>query len=165
MTDALLSDIIGYIRSHTALPAWFAEILTVFVLCTGGRFALAVWLQTQAATATTPATPWWQNWLYAYDNLRAYADDALIAALLFAIILEGGIMFLAKKRIALSGVEGEARGEARGIEKGRVEGREEGIEEGIAKGRAETEAKYEPLISEMREYIRQLESRNGKPDA
>ena len=157
MTDTLLSEIIKYIRSHTALQAWFAEILTVFVLFTGGRFALAVWLRAEAV----PGRPWWSSWLYAYDNLRAYADDALIAGLLFAIVFEGGFMFLARKRIALSRVEGREEGR----EEGRVEGLQEGEVKGREAGRAEAEAEYEPIIREMQERIRELEGRNGKPDA
>ena len=138
MTDTLLSEIVKYIRSHTALQAWFAEILTVFVFFTTGRFALAVWMRTTAY----PGKPWWEAWLYAYDNLRHYSDDALIAGLLFAIVFEGGIMFLARKRIALS----------------RVEGREE--------GRAEAEAAAAAQIRALQERIRELEARNGSnPDA
>ncbi len=173
MTDTLLSEIIKYIRSHTALQAWFAEILTVFVLFTGGRFALAVWLRAEAV----PGRPWWSSWLYAYDNLRAYADDALIAGLLFAIVFEGGFMFLARKRIALSRVEGheaglqegEVRGREAGLQEGEVKGREAGLQEGEVKGReagrAEAEAEYAAKIREMQERIRELEGRNGKPDA
>ena len=84
MTDALISEIIKYIRSHTAMRAWFAEALTVFVLLTIGRFALAVWMRME----TYPGKPGWQAWLYAYDNLRHYADDALIAGLVFTIIAD-----------------------------------------------------------------------------
>ena len=58
--------------------------------------------------------PWWVVWLHAYDNLRAYAESAIIVGVGFAFVLEGGIMFLALKRIRLS------------KEEGRVAGREEG---------------------------------------
>ena len=133
MTDALISEIIKYIRSHTAMRAWFAEALTVFVLLTIGRFALAVWMRME----TYPGKPEWQAWLYAYDNLRHYADDALIAGIVFTIIFEGVFMFLARKRIALS----------------RVEGREE--------GRAEAQAEFAAQIRQMQERIRELEARNG----
>ena len=133
MTDALISEIIKYIRSHTAMRAWFAEFLTVFVLFTTGRFALAVWMRMDAY----PGKPGWQAWLYAYDNLRHYADDALIAAFVFTIIFEGGFMFLARKRIALS----------------REEGREE--------GRAEAQAESAAQIRQMQQRIRELEARNG----
>ena len=149
MTDTLLSEIIKYIRSHTALQAWFAEILTVFVFFTTGRFALAVWMRTTAY----PGKPWWEAWLYAYDNLRHYSDDALIAGLLFAIVFEGGIMFLARKRIALS----------------RVEGREEGREEGRAEAEAAAAVQISTMqerIHAMQERIHELETRNGSdPDA
>ena len=131
MTDTLISEIIKYIRSHTAMRAWFAEILTVFVLFTTGRFGLAVWMRMDAY----PGKPWWNAWLYAYDNLRAYADDALIAGLVFVIIFEGVFMFLARKRIALS----------------RVEGREEGVEVGRAEGRAEAQAESAVVIRQMQE--------------
>ena len=45
-------------------------------------------------------------WLYAYDNLRAYAESAIIVGVGFAVVFEGGIMFLARKRIRLSKEEG-----------------------------------------------------------
>ena len=50
--------------------------------------------------------PWWVVWLHAYDNLRAYAESAIIVGVGFAFVLEGGIMFLALKRIRLSKEEG-----------------------------------------------------------
>ena len=50
--------------------------------------------------------PWWVAWLYAYDNLRAYAESAIIVGVGFAFVFEGGIMFLARKRIRLSKEEG-----------------------------------------------------------
>ena len=84
---------------------------------------------------TYPDKPWWNAWLYAYDNLRAYADDALIAGLVFTIVFEGVFMFLARKRIALS----------------RVEGREEGVEVGRAEGRAEAQAESAVVIRQMQE--------------
>ena len=135
LTDTLLSEIIKYIRSHTAMRAWFAEFLTVFVLFTTGRFGLAVWMRME----TYPDKPWWNAWLYAYDNLRAYADDALIAGLVFVIIFEGVFMFLARKRIALSRVEG------------REEGVEEGRKQGIEVGRAEAQAESAVVIRQMQE--------------
>ena len=135
MTDSLLSEIIRYVRSHTAFRAWLAEILVLFVVFTLGRGAIAVWLRWDAQTAQ-----WWVKWLHAYDNLRAYADDALVAAILLVIIFEGGFMFLARKRIALS----------------REEGREE--------GRAATEAELMPVIRELQERLRKLESGGGNPN-
>ena len=153
LTDALISEIIKYIRSHTAMRAWFAEALTVFVLLTIGRFALAVWMRME----TYPSKPGWQAWLYAYDNLRHYADDALIAGIVFVFIFEGVFMFLARKRIALSRVEGREEG----VEEGRKEGRAEGRKEGHAEGRAEAQAESAAQIRQMQERIRELEARNG----
>ena len=105
--------------------AWAAEILAVFVLCTAGRFGLAVWMfdATLAGAGVVPGGvpaavagtvgagdagggPWWVAWLYAYDNLRAYAESAIIVGVGFAVVFEGGIMFLARKRIRLSKEEG-----------------------------------------------------------
>ena len=148
MTDALISEIIKYIRSHTAMRAWFAEALTVFVLLTIGRFALAVWMRME----TYPSKPGWQAWLYAYDNLRHYADDALIAGIVFVFIFEGVFMFLARKRIALSRVEGREEGRKEGIEEGRKEGRAQ------AQAQAEAQAESAAQIRQMQQRIRQLET-------
>ena len=155
MTDALISEIIKYIRSHTAMRAWFAETLAVFVLFTIGRFALAVWMRME----TYPGKPGWQAWLYAYDNLRHYADDALIAGLVFTIIFEGVFMFLARKRIALSRVEGREEG----VEEGRKQGRAEAQAESAAQIRQMQEAQAESAaqIHAMQQRIRELEARNG----
>ena len=159
MTDALISEIIKYIRSHTAMRAWFAEFLTVFVLLTIGRFALAVWMRME----TYPGKPEWQTWLYAYDNLRHYADDALIAGIVFVFIFEGVFMFLARKRIALSRVEGREEG----IEVGRAEAQAEAavvirqMQEAREVGRAEAQAESAAQIRQMQERIRELEARNG----
>ena len=134
MIDGTLSAAFRTIRDYTAARAWAAEILAVFVLFTAGRFGLAVWLfdaalvSAGAAPGGVPAAaagaagdagawPWWVAWLYAYDNLRAYAESAIIVGVGFAFVLEGGIMFLARKRIRLSKEEGR--------EEGRVAGREE----------------------------------------
>ena len=160
MTDALISEIIKYIRSHTAMRAWFAEALTVFVLLTIGRFALAVWMRME----TYPSKPGWQAWLYAYDNLRHYADDALIAGIVFVFIFEGVFMFLARKRIALSRVEGREEG----IEEGRKQGRAEAQAESAAQIRQMQEAQAESAaqIRQMQQRIRELEARNGSsPDS
>ena len=67
MTDSLLSEIIRYVRNHTAFRAWLVEILILFVIFTLARCAIAVWLRWD-----TPTVQWWAKWLYAYDNLRAY---------------------------------------------------------------------------------------------
>ena len=133
MTDAVLSEIINAIRSRTALPAWLAEFLAAFVVFISGRFVIeALLLQTAGASAGVDAA-WWAKWVYAYDQLRSFADDAAIAGLVFAIVIEGGIMFLARKRIRLS----------------RVEGREEGREEGRQESAARI-AELESLLNERR---------------
>ena len=144
MTDSLLSEIIRYVRSHTAFRAWLVEILVLFVLFTLGRAAIAVWLRWD-----TPTVQWWAKWLYAYDNLRAYSDDALVAAILLVIIFEGGFMFLARKRIALSRAEGHEEGHALGHQVG------------FQEGRAATEAELMPIIQDLQERLRKLESSGG----
>ena len=144
MTDSLLSEIIRYVRSHTAFRAWLVEILVLFVLFTLGRAAIAVWLRWDA-----PTVQWWAKWLYAYDNLRAYSDDALVAAILLVIIFEGGFMFLARKRIALSRAEGHEEGHALGHQVG------------FQEGRAATEAELMPVIRDLQERLRKLESSGG----
>ena len=123
MIDETMSVAIRTIRDYTAARAWAAEILAVFVLCTAGRFGLAVWMF-DAALAGAGVVPggvpaaaagaagdgggglWWVAWLHAYDNLRAYAESAIIVGVGFAVVFEGGIMFLARKRIRLSKEEG-----------------------------------------------------------
>ena len=168
MTDSLLSEIIRYVRSHTAFRAWLVEILILFVVFTLARAAIAVWLRWD-----TPTVQWWAKWLYAYDNLRSYADDALVAAILLVIIFEGGFMFLARKRIALSREEGHEegikvghqQGHSQGIQEGRTlgiqEGHQQGHSQGIQEGRAATEAELMPVIQELRERIRKLENGSG----
>ena len=44
MLDETMSAAFRAIRDYTAARAWAAEILAVFVLCTAGRFGLAVWM-------------------------------------------------------------------------------------------------------------------------
>ena len=127
MIDETLSAAFRTIRDYTAARAWAAEILAVFVLFTAGRFGLAVWMF-DAALAGAGVVPggaadaaagaaagaagdaggglWWVAWVYAYDNLRAYAESAIIVGVGFAFVFEGGIMFLARKRIRLSKEEG-----------------------------------------------------------
>ena len=126
MIDETMSAAIRTIRDYTAARAWAAEILAVFVLFTAGRFGLAVWMF-DAALAGAGVVPsgvpaavagaagdgdagggglWWVAWLHAYDNLRAYAESAIIVGVGFAFVFEGGIMFLALKRIRLSKEEG-----------------------------------------------------------
>ena len=127
MFDDALSAAIRLVRGYTAVRAWAVEVLTVFVLLTVGRFGLAVWMFDTAASGAgagsvpgwVPAAaavglvageaglgaggaPWWVAWLYAYDNLRSYAENAIILGVIFAFAFEGGFMFLARKRIRLS---------------------------------------------------------------
>ena len=170
MNDSVIAEAIRVIRDHTAFQAWIIEVLLVFVVFTLGRFAVGVWLGPPDAAleayAYSGADPlWWTRWLYAYDNLRGYADDGLVAGLLFGIIFEGGIMFLARKRIALSKKEGLEQGITIGREAGREEGREAGIEVGREAGREEGirigEAKSEVRIRELEERVRELEKRSS----
>ena len=125
MIDETMSAAFRAIRDYTAARAWAAEILVVFVLFTAGRFGLGVWMfdaalagagvvpggvtaaaAGAAGTGDAGAWPWWVAWLHAYDNLRSYAESAIIVGVGFAFVLEGGIMFLALKRIRLSKEEG-----------------------------------------------------------
>ena len=127
MFEEALSAAIRLVRGYTAVRAWAVEVLAVFALLTVGRFGLAVWMFDTAASGAgagsvpgwVPAAaavglvageaglgaggaPWWVAWLYAYDNLRAYAENAIILGVIFAFVFEGGFMFLARKRIRLS---------------------------------------------------------------
>ena len=128
MFEEALSAAIRLVRGYTAVRAWAVEVLAVFVVLTVGRFGLAVWMFDAALAgagvgflpgvvpaAVVGATggdagigvgagggPWWVAWLYAYDNLRAYAENAIILGVIFAFAFEGGFMFLARKRIRLS---------------------------------------------------------------
>ena len=79
--------------------------------------------------------PLWVVVWAAYDNLRAYAEDSVIPALIFTILTEVIIMVLARKRMRIE----------------REEGREE-------EGREEVRAELEPIIRELRERISQLEN-------
>ena len=142
MTDIALSEIINAIRSRTALQAWLAEFLAAFVVFTIARFVIEALLLQPAGAAAGADTASWANWVYAYDQLRSFADDAAVAGLVFAIIIEGGLMFLAKKRIRLS----------------RVEGREEGRVEGLLEGRREAEAAAAAEISASAARIAELEA-------
>ena len=127
MFEEALSAAIRLVRGYTAVRAWAVEVLAVFVVLTVGRFGLAVWMFDAAASGAgagyvpgwVPAAaavglvageaglgaggaPWWVAWLYAYDNLRSYAENAIILGVIFAFAFEGGFMFLARKRIRLS---------------------------------------------------------------
>ena len=160
MFEEALSAAIRLVRGYTAVRAWAVEVLAVFVLLTVGRFGLAVWMFDAALAgagvgflpgvvpaAVVGATggdagigvgagggPWWVAWLYAYDNLRAYAESAIIVGVGFAFVFEGGIMFLARKRIRLSKEEGHAAGR----------------EEGRAEARAEVQPQLETMQAENR---------------
>ena len=151
MTDALLAEIINAIRRRTALPAWLAEFLAAFVVFISGRFVIeALLLQTAGGAATAGVdAAWWIKWVYAYDQLRSFADDAAVAGLVFAIVVEGGIMFLARKRIRLSRVEGREEGREEGLKEGREEGREEGLKEAAAAAAIRI-AELEAMLAERR---------------
>ena len=160
MFEEALSAAIRLVRGYTAVRAWAVEVLAVFALLTVGRFGLAVWMFDMAASGAgsvpgwVPAAaavglvageagagaggaPWWVAWLYAYDNLRSYAENAIILGVIFAFVLEGGVMFLARKRIRISKEEGHAAGHAAGREEGREEGHKEGHKAGREAERAE----------------------------
>ena len=161
MTDAVLAEIINAIRRRTALPAWLAEFLAAFVVFSSGRFVIeALLLQTAGAAAGAGSdAAWWVKWVYAYDQLRSFADDAAVAGLVFAIVIEGGNMFLARKRIRLSRVEGREEGREEGLK----EGREEGLKEGREKGREEAAAAAAVRIAELEALLN--ERRNAAPPA
>ena len=169
MTDAVFAEIINAIRRRTALPAWLAEFLAAFVVFISGRFVIeALLLQTAAASAGVGVdAAWWVKWVYAYDQLRSFADDAAVAGLVFAIVVEGGIMFLARKRIRLSRVEGREEGRAEGLKEGREEalkeGREKGRKEGREEGREEAAAAAAARIAELEALL--AERRNTAPPA
>ena len=169
MFEDALSAAIRAIQGYTAVRAWAVEVLAVFVLLTVGRFGLAVWMFDMAASGAgagsvpgwVPAAaavglvageagagaggaPWWVAWLYAYDNLRSYAESAIIAGMILAFAFEGGIMFLARKRIRISKEEGHAAG------------REE--------GRAEERAELQPQLETMQAENRLLRERQDLQD-
>ena len=187
MIDETLSAAFRAIRDYTAARAWAAEILAVFVLFTAGRFGLAVWMfdatlagagvvpgGVPAAAAGTAGAgdagggPWWVAWLYAYDNLRAYAESAIIVGVGFAFVLEGGIMFLARKRIRLSKEEGRAAGREEG--RAEVQPQLDAAVATAAQATAETQALREEnrLLRERQtqrdEEIRQLLERQAARD-
>ena len=138
----MLASIVDYLRQRTAFPGWAVELLVFFTVFTLARFAAAVW------NGTIPeGEPLWVSFWAAYDNLRSYAEDSVIPALIFTVITEVLIMVLARKRIRIE------------REEGRAEGREE--------GRAEVRAELEPIIEDLQERIRRLENGNAEqsPDA
>ena len=165
LTDAVFAEIINAIRRRTALPAWLAEFLAAFVVFISGRFVIeALLLQTAGASAGVGIdAAWWVKWVYAYDQLRSFADDAAVAGLVFAIVVEGGIMFLARKRIRLSRVEGREEGRAEGLKEGREEALKEGREKGRKEGREEAAAAAAARIAELEALL--AERRNAAPPA
>lgn len=151
MTDAALSEIINAIRSRTALQAWVAEFLAALVVFTAGRFAIEALLLQPAVSGAGSSMEWWANWVYAYDQLRSFADDAAIAALIFAIVMEGGFMFLARKRIRLSRVEGREEGREENRDEVRAVRAEAAAAAAVAAARI---AELEALIDERRNEAR-----------
>ena len=118
-------------------------------------------------------------------SVSFHADDALVAAILLVIIFEGGFMFLARKRIALSREEGHEEGHkvghqeghkvghqeghsqghqeghSQGHQEGHSQGHQEGRTQGIQEGRAATEAELLPVIRELQERLHKLENGSG----
>lgn len=103
MLDTTLAPIIESLRRYTAFRAWFAEVLLLFSLLLLARLAAQVWESVVLDDATV-----WAAWWGAYDGARAMADDSLVIAIALTALIEGGIMFLAKKRIAIAREDGRA---------------------------------------------------------
>ena len=146
--DTALAPIIETLRRYTAFRAWFAEVLILFALLTLARLAAQVWDAVVLDGATV-----WAAWWAAFDSAGSFADDALALAVSLTALIEGGVMFLAKKRIAIA------------REDGREEGREEERAE-YASEQAASNARIAELTStveRMQEEIRQL--RNGHSGA
>ena len=110
--DTAFATIIENLRRYTAFRAWFAEVLILFALLTLARLAAQVWNAVVLDDATV-----WVAWWAAFDGAGSFADDALALAVSLTALIEGGVMFLAKKRIAIAREDGH--------EEGREEGREE----------------------------------------
>ena len=132
MLDSALGATMEYLRRNTDFPGWAVEFLVFFAAWTLARFGAALW--DDAAGRAGAALPLWAAFWASYDNLRAYADDSAIAALILTIITEAIVMVLARKLLRIN--------------------REEGIEI----GRAEARAELEPIIKELQERVRQLEN-------
>ena len=143
MLDTTLAPIIESLRRYTAFRAWFAEVLLLFSLLLLARLAAQVWESVVLDDATV-----WAAWWGAYDGARAMADDSLVIAIALTALIEGGIMFLAKKRIAIAREDGH--------DEGREEGREEGLEEGLEKGREEGRAERAELAAQVAELATQV---------
>ena len=136
MLDTTLAPIIESLRRYTAFRAWFAEVLLLFSLLLLARLAAQVWESVVLDDATV-----WAAWWGAYDGARAMADDSLVIAIALTALIEGGIMFLAKKRIAIA----------------REDGAEEGYANGHEDGRAEERAVLAPQIAELTATIEQMQ--------
>ena len=145
MLDGPLDAAIEYVRRNTAFPGWAVEFLLFFVGWTLARFGAAM---RDSVTLPEVSLTLWASFWAAYDNLRAYADDSAIAALIVTIIMEVIVMVLARKLLRIN----------------REEGREEGFAEGVERGRAEVRAELEPIIKELQERVRRLEN-GGTPAA
>ena len=143
--DTALAPIIETLRRYTAFRAWFAEVLILFALLTLARLAAQVWDAVVLDGATV-----WAAWWAAFDSAGSFADDALALAVSLTALIEGGVMFLAKKRIAIA----------------REDGREEGCEEERAEYASEQAASNARIaeltstVERMQEEIRLL--RNGR---
>ena len=105
MLDTTLAPIIESLRRYTAFRAWFAEVLLLFAVLLLARLAAQVWESVVLDDATV-----WAAWWGAYDGAGAMADDSLAIAIALTALIEGGIMFLAKKRIAIAREDGRAEG-------------------------------------------------------
>ena len=142
--DTAFASIIENLRRYTAFRAWFAEVLILFAVLTLARLAAQVWNGVVLDDATV-----WAAWWAAFDGAGSFADDALALSVSLTALIEGGVMFLAKKRIAIA----------------REDGHEEGRAEGRA-GRAALAAQISALTADnerMQEEITRL--RNGRSAA
>lgn len=152
--DTTLAPIIESLRRYTAFRAWIAEVLLLFSVLMLARLAAQVWESVVLDDATV-----WAAWWGAYDGAAAIADDSLALAIALTALLEGGIMFLARKRIAIAREDGHEEGREKGIEVGRQEGREERAE--LAAQIAEMGAQIAVLTSDnkrMQEQIHRLQN-------
>lgn len=154
--DTTLAPIIESLRRYTAFRAWFAEVLLLFSVLMLARLAAQVWESVVLDDATV-----WAAWWGAYDGAGAIADDSLAIAIAITALLEGGIMFLARKRIAIAREDGHEEGRDEGREEGIEIGREEGIEVGRQEGREER-AELAARVAEMGAQIAVLTSDNKR---
>ena len=118
--DTAFASIIENLRRYTAFRAWFAEVLILFALLTLARLAAQVWNGVVLDDATV-----WAAWWAAFDGAGSFADDALALSVSLTALIEGGVMFLAKKRIAIAREDGHEEGRVEGRVEGRAEGRAE----------------------------------------